>query len=250
MSGSHQAAAAGLATLYPKQLKVDGRLGQLRRSNRHKALEQPAARRAVEELKLDAVVCRPAASDTAQEPLDTGAPQRAPRQLPAHDREAARGLCWRRTRKGNLNRRRPWAASPATSWFPRQHAYPSCSARCSRCRSGPTCRSIVARRRSFSATAAHRPPGPRRDNRPRHVSRGAQGDDTGIDPGRRSLKRSVSPAARPGRSRLPTGQKWRLARETPADVKYIVCNADEGEPAHTWTGRCWRAIPTPSSKAC
>ena len=24
--------------------------------------------------------------------------------------------------------------------------------------------------------------------------------------------------------------KWRLARQTEADVKYVVCNADEGEP--------------------
>jgi NADH:ubiquinone oxidoreductase subunit F (NADH-binding)/Pyruvate/2-oxoacid:ferredoxin oxidoreductase delta subunit len=29
---------------------------------------------------------------------------------------------------------------------------------------------------------------------------------------------------------FPTGKKWRLARTTPASQKYVVCNADEGDP--------------------
>jgi NADH:ubiquinone oxidoreductase subunit F (NADH-binding)/NAD-dependent dihydropyrimidine dehydrogenase PreA subunit len=29
---------------------------------------------------------------------------------------------------------------------------------------------------------------------------------------------------------FPTGRKWRLARATPAAQKYVVCNADEGDP--------------------
>jgi NADH:ubiquinone oxidoreductase subunit F (NADH-binding) len=33
-----------------------------------------------------------------------------------------------------------------------------------------------------------------------------------------------------GGAAFPTGQKWRLARQTPSDAKYVVCNADEGEP--------------------
>jgi NADH:ubiquinone oxidoreductase subunit F (NADH-binding)/(2Fe-2S) ferredoxin len=33
-----------------------------------------------------------------------------------------------------------------------------------------------------------------------------------------------------GGAAFPTGQKWQLARQTPADQKYVVCNADEGEP--------------------
>ncbi len=33
-----------------------------------------------------------------------------------------------------------------------------------------------------------------------------------------------------GGAAFPTGQKWRIARQTPADAKYVVCNADEGEP--------------------
>ena len=33
-----------------------------------------------------------------------------------------------------------------------------------------------------------------------------------------------------GGAGFPTGQKWSFARATPADEKYIVCNADEGDP--------------------
>jgi len=33
-----------------------------------------------------------------------------------------------------------------------------------------------------------------------------------------------------GGAAFPTGQKWRLARQAEADIKYVVCNADEGEP--------------------
>ncbi len=33
-----------------------------------------------------------------------------------------------------------------------------------------------------------------------------------------------------GGAAFPTGLKWRLARQAAADVKYVVCNADEGEP--------------------
>ncbi len=29
---------------------------------------------------------------------------------------------------------------------------------------------------------------------------------------------------------FPTGLKWELTRQTPSDVKYVVCNADEGDP--------------------
>jgi NADH:ubiquinone oxidoreductase subunit F (NADH-binding)/(2Fe-2S) ferredoxin len=33
-----------------------------------------------------------------------------------------------------------------------------------------------------------------------------------------------------GGAYFPTGQKWRLARNAKGDVKYVVCNADEGAP--------------------
>ena len=33
-----------------------------------------------------------------------------------------------------------------------------------------------------------------------------------------------------GGAGFPTGLKWRLTREVPSDAKYVVCNADEGDP--------------------
>ena len=33
-----------------------------------------------------------------------------------------------------------------------------------------------------------------------------------------------------GGAGFPTGTKWKLARQSPGDVKYIICNADEGDP--------------------
>ncbi len=33
-----------------------------------------------------------------------------------------------------------------------------------------------------------------------------------------------------GGAGFPTARKWRLARDTPASLRYVVCNADEGDP--------------------
>jgi NADH-quinone oxidoreductase subunit F len=33
-----------------------------------------------------------------------------------------------------------------------------------------------------------------------------------------------------GGAGFPTGLKWRLCRDAPGDVKYVICNADEGDP--------------------
>jgi NADH:ubiquinone oxidoreductase subunit F (NADH-binding)/Pyruvate/2-oxoacid:ferredoxin oxidoreductase delta subunit/(2Fe-2S) ferredoxin len=33
-----------------------------------------------------------------------------------------------------------------------------------------------------------------------------------------------------GGAGFPTGKKWRFARNAPGDMKYIICNADEGDP--------------------
>lgn len=33
-----------------------------------------------------------------------------------------------------------------------------------------------------------------------------------------------------GGASFPTGKKWKIAKDTSADEKYVICNADEGEP--------------------
>jgi NADH:ubiquinone oxidoreductase subunit F (NADH-binding) len=33
-----------------------------------------------------------------------------------------------------------------------------------------------------------------------------------------------------GGAGFPTGKKWQFTRQAPGDIKYVVCNADEGDP--------------------
>jgi [NiFe] hydrogenase diaphorase moiety large subunit len=33
-----------------------------------------------------------------------------------------------------------------------------------------------------------------------------------------------------GGAGFPTGMKWKFAKDEEADTKYVICNADEGEP--------------------
>ena len=43
---------------------------------------------------------------------------------------------------------------------------------------------------------------------------------------------------------FPTGRKWRLCREAPGEMKYIICNGDEGDPgAFHGPGRHGRRSP-------
>jgi NADH:ubiquinone oxidoreductase subunit F (NADH-binding) len=53
-----------------------------------------------------------------------------------------------------------------------------------------------------------------------------------------------------GGAAFPTGQKWRLAQQAAADVKYVICNADEGEPGSYMDRTILEGDPTQCSKAC
>jgi NADH:ubiquinone oxidoreductase subunit F (NADH-binding)/(2Fe-2S) ferredoxin/NAD-dependent dihydropyrimidine dehydrogenase PreA subunit len=46
-----------------------------------------------------------------------------------------------------------------------------------------------------------------------------------------------------GGAGFPTGRKWRFCREAPGDVKYVVCNADEGDPGAFMDGSIMEGIP-------
>jgi (2Fe-2S) ferredoxin len=48
---------------------------------------------------------------------------------------------------------------------------------------------------------------------------------------------------------FPTGVKWSFCRATPGKLKYLICNADEGDPGPSWTARSSRATRTASSRA-
>ena len=90
--------------------------------------------------------------------------------------------------------------------------------------------SIVGRRRSSCATAARSIPcrSKRRSPAAPIVRPFAPSP---ADDARRSHRRGAKSGLRGrGGAAFPTGQKWRLARQAKGDTKYVVCNADEGEP--------------------
>ena len=47
-----------------------------------------------------------------------------------------------------------------------------------------------------------------------------------------------------GGAGFPTGIKWEAGLRAKSDIKYIVCNADEGDPGLLWTAVSLRAIHT------
>jgi [NiFe] hydrogenase diaphorase moiety large subunit len=40
-----------------------------------------------------------------------------------------------------------------------------------------------------------------------------------------------------GGAGFPTGMKWEFTRGAPGEKKYVICNADEGEPGHVQGSR-------------
>ncbi|MFC1891439.1 NAD(P)H-dependent oxidoreductase subunit E, partial [Thermodesulfobacteriota bacterium] len=53
---------------------------------------------------------------------------------------------------------------------------------------------------------------------------------TGIDPEKIIEKIKASGLRGRGGGGFPTGRKWAECREAPSDEKYVICNADEGDP--------------------
>ncbi len=52
-----------------------------------------------------------------------------------------------------------------------------------------------------------------------------------------------------GGAGYPTGLKWGMVAKNQGQHKYVVCNADEGDPGASWTAACWRATRTWCSRA-
>ncbi len=46
-----------------------------------------------------------------------------------------------------------------------------------------------------------------------------------------------------GGAGFPTGLKWELGLRIKSDVKYVICNGDEGDPGAFMDGPLWREIP-------
>jgi NADH:ubiquinone oxidoreductase subunit F (NADH-binding) len=66
---------------------------------------------------------------------------------------------------------------------------------------------------------------------------------------RKSSTKCSNQASGEGAAPDSHGKKWEFAWMNKSEKKYVVCNADEGDPARSWTARSWRAIRFPSSRA-
>ena len=227
------AAAAGLATLYPKRLKILVGSASCGVAVGARAVEA-AARRAVEELGLDAVVCRTGCIGfCTREPLldlvlpdgprvsyGNMTPEKTRQLLTAY---ASRGDLLPETALGRF-------AGEEHVSTGETHDYPHCP---DGLQSIPEWSSLDFYRRQKKVilrNCGSIDPMALEETIARGTYRGAARAFTQMTP--EAVIDEVARSGLRGRggAAFPTGQKWRLAREAAADVKYVVCNADEGEP--------------------
>jgi NADH:ubiquinone oxidoreductase subunit F (NADH-binding)/(2Fe-2S) ferredoxin len=226
------AAVAGAATLYPDRLKILVGSASCGVAMGARTVES-AARRTAEQLGLDAVVCRTGCIGfCAREPL-------LDLVLPGGPRVSYGDMTADKTRQllqaysqGNLMPE--WAlgrfASEEHVSSGEVHEYPA----------GPeTIRAVPEwsgldfyrrQKKVILRNCGSIDPMSLEETIARGTYRGAlrvltqMAPDAVIDAMVRSGLRGRGGAA------FPTGQKWQLARQASADIKYVVCNADEGEP--------------------
>jgi NADH:ubiquinone oxidoreductase subunit F (NADH-binding)/(2Fe-2S) ferredoxin len=228
-----QAEIAGLATLYPQRLKILVGSASCGVAVGARAVEE-AARRAVNDLGLDAVVCRTGCIGfCSREPLLDLVFPGGPRVSYGNmSPQKTRALLDAFASQGDV---RP---DLALGRFEREEHVSTGEVRQYGTRPGgleqvPEWSSLDFYRRQKKVilrNCGSIDPMVLDETIARGTYRGAlralteMAPDAVIDEVARSGLRGRGGAA------FPTGQKWRLARQTPSDVKYVVCNADEGEP--------------------
>jgi NADH:ubiquinone oxidoreductase subunit F (NADH-binding)/(2Fe-2S) ferredoxin len=228
-----RAAAAGRATLYPERLKILIGSATCGVAMGARAVEA-AARRAVEDLGLDAAVCRTGCIGfCSREPLlDLVLPGGPRVSYGRMDADKTRALLAAYAATGDL--KPEWALGR----FDREehvstgevHQYPN----------GPDQLQAVPewsgldfyrrQKKVILRNCGSIDPLSLEEAIARGTYRGAIQAITQMTPDD-VIDRIVQSGLRGrGGAAFPTGQKWRLARQAPADIKYVVCNADEGEP--------------------
>ncbi|MGA2030632.1 MAG: NADH-ubiquinone oxidoreductase-F iron-sulfur binding region domain-containing protein [Thermoguttaceae bacterium] len=233
LAGLERTASAGLATLYPQRLKI--LIGAASCGVAVGAREvEAAARRTVEKLKLDAVVARTGCIGfCAREPLLDLLLPGGPRVCYADmTPEKAAALLQAYSAGGEL--KPEWALGR----FPSEphvstgavHAYPPAAAQL---QSVPEWSSLDFYRRQQKVilrNCGSIDPMALEEAVARGTYRGALRALTEMTP-EQVIEEMVQSGLRGrGGAAFPTGVKWRLARQAVADLKYVVCNADEGEP--------------------
>jgi len=227
-----QLAAAGMATLYPQRLKILVGSASCGVAMGARAVEA-AARQAVSELGLDAAVCRTGCIGfCSQEPL-------LDLVLPSGPRVSYGKMTAQKTRTllegyaKSKDLKPEWALGRFSS---EEHV--------STGESHPYgVLSDVAQVPEWSQMDFYRrqkkvilrncgsvDPNALAETVARGTYRGAVYALTHMKPGELIDQMIASGLRGRGGAAFPTGMKWRLARQAEADVKYVVCNADEGEP--------------------
>jgi len=227
-----RAEAAGRATLYPKRLKVLVGSASCGVAMGARAVEA-AARRAVEELGLDAVVCRTGCIGfCAKEPLVDLVVPGGPRVSYGNmTPETTRALLEAYTR-GDLQPKRALGRFEREVYVSTGEVY-EYPAGPSQLRAVPEWSGMDFYRRQKKVilrNCGSIDPMSLDETIARGTYRAAMRALTQLAP--EAVIDEVLQSGLRGRggAAFPTGQKWRLARQAPADVKYVVCNADEGEP--------------------
>jgi NADH:ubiquinone oxidoreductase subunit F (NADH-binding)/(2Fe-2S) ferredoxin len=227
------AAAAGLATLFPKRLKIIIGSASCGVAMGARAVEA-AAIRAVNELGLDAVVCRTGCIGfCAMEPLlDLVLPNRLRLSYGNMTPEKTRRLLEDYAAKGDL--KPEWVLGYFESeeyvCTGEVHKYAACPVELGKIPQWSSLDFYSRQKKVIMRNCGSIDPMSLDETVARGTYRGAfhamaqKSADEVIEEVLKSGLRGRGGAA------FPTGQKWRLARQAPADVKYVVCNADEGEP--------------------
>jgi NADH:ubiquinone oxidoreductase subunit F (NADH-binding)/(2Fe-2S) ferredoxin len=228
-----QAGAAGSATLYPKRLKILVGSASCGVAMGARAVEA-AARQAVQQLKLDAAVCRTGCIGfCAKEPLVDLVLPDGPRvsfaaMTPAKTRDllaayASRGDAWLGLALGRF-------ASEEHVATGETHKYPPGSGRLGDLPEWSGLDFYRRQKKVILRNCGSIDPMSLEETIARGTYRGALRAIGPMTPEAVIEEMIQSGLRGRGGAAFPTGQKWRLARQAAADAKYVVCNADEGEP--------------------
>ena len=227
------AAAAGMATLYPRRLKILVGASSCGLAVGAGEVELAAAQ-AVKDLRLDANVTRTGCIGfCSQEPLLDLMLPGGPRvsfgtMTPSKTRELLAGYA----RDGRL------AADLAIGRFEREehvstgqmHEYPQCPADLAVVPEWSQLPFWRRQKKIILRNCGSVDPMSIDEAIARGTYRGALRALTQLKPEEALAEVTKSGLRGRGGASFPTGLKWRLARETHADIRYIVCNADEGAP--------------------
>ncbi|MGD0653056.1 MAG: NADH-quinone oxidoreductase subunit NuoF [Thermoguttaceae bacterium] len=228
-----QAAAAGLATLFPKRLKIIIGSASCGVAVGARAVEA-AAVQAVNELGLDAVVCRTGCIGfCAKEPLlDLVLPDRLRLSYGNMTPEKTRRLLEAYSTQGDLKPEWVLGRFEGEQYVStgEVHTYSPASAELGKIPKWSSLDFYSRQKKVIMRNCGSIDPMSLEETIARGTYRGAFHALVQLSPDEVIDEVTKSGLRGRGGAAFPTGQKWRLARQATADVKYVVCNADEGEP--------------------